>query len=733
MLKVRNTSVRGGAGLPWSVAAMAAAGVLASATTVAAYEFEIGDEVTGSIQTVLSAGAQMRVADRDPRNYGYYYGGLSNVSDIDDGNLNYDKYDLISQVSTISSELKLKWRNYFAFVRGAAFYDSIAANNDLADFKPELRPYTSGRYPEGADNRADWDAELLDYYVGGNFDLGGRNLTVKIGSQILNWGEALFTINGISVVNPIDVKKIRVPGAELKDALIPVPMISVGLDLADNLSMEAFYQLDFKPFKLDACGSFFSTTDNFCDGVKYVSTTEDPFDPRSYTASTGKRTTDYDNPNKVITAANFPMYVEDDPDVHDWGVSLKYFSPDLNNTEFQFYFARYTSRLPSAYWQSPDKFADGTGQVNAAALPVPLVQGLLDQLGVDQLNALTSALSGLLGGPVTDLVGALTNPLTEALIQPPFGTSPRSKVLENLDNGRFTTYYPSGLNMLGFAFNTTYDPLGVAINAEVSWKHDVPILISESAIVTNVYNAAGGVPISQGTTAKTPVCIGTICVPNPGIAPFVDPGFHNPDNQFIPGRRIDFAEKHDVWQAAVRFTKILGGSSFVTRLLGANQLFAFVELGAIHVDLDPNVQYAGYGQTGFTGFSTRPLLGVVPSIAATDLGVPFYATAKEPTQWSGGVQGLFFWDYPGVYDGVTLTPSIGFSYGIFGNTPASLPGFTKSVTSMNFGLKINYLDNWSMNINYFKSWGGGSGGSGGASRNPYIDRDFVGVNVAYSF
>ncbi|MDD3443780.1 MAG: DUF1302 family protein [Zavarzinia sp.] len=720
-----------------ATATVAAALATGLATTALAVDFDLTDEISGSLIVSLSTGAQFRMADRDPRNYGYYNrpeaeqgsGGLISAGN-DDGNLNFDKYDIISQITTASAELSLKWKNYFLFTRGVAFYDSVAANNDLADWMPEQRVYTSGRYPDGASNKADWDAKILDYYIGANFEVFDRYLTIKVGSQILNWGEALFTINGISVINPIDAAKIRTPGAELKDALIPVPLVTVSYDLVEGLSMEAFYQLDFEPYKLDACGSFFSFTDNFCDGVKYSSSFTDPQDSRSYTSGTGMNPTDYDDPNSVMLAANGPIQQDDDPNVNDWGVALRYFVPELNNTEFQFYYVNYTSRLPSLKAVAPQQYAQGTGELNLAALPAPLVDDLLDTVAQGNLDALSSALSQILGGPVSDLVGALTGPVTSQLVDPPYGTAPRSTVLQNLENGSLYMYYPENINMLGFALNTTYDPLGVAINAEISYKHDAPVWFSEPGFLAAVYDGAGGVPIDQATKAPTP-----LGVRNPGIAPLLDTEYQQFDNQYTPGRSQTLDERHDVWQAAIRFTQIRGGTDWITSLLGANQLFALVEFGALYIDLNKETQYASYGQNGFSSFQTRPLaaggIEILPPIQATSLGTMFPETGKQPTRWSGGVQGLFFWDYPNIMSGVTLTPSIGFAHGLFGITPAPNPGFTKSVTSMNFGLKFDYLQQWSLNINYFKSWGGG-GGTGG-SRNPYIDRDFVGFSVSYVF
>ncbi|WP_166646462.1 DUF1302 domain-containing protein [Zavarzinia compransoris] len=714
-----------------TVAAAAAGGLaLGLAATAPALEFDLTDEISGSLIVSLSTGAQFRMADRDPRNYGYYYGGGLVSSGNDDGNLNFEKYDPVSQITTASAELSLKWRNLFLFTRGSAFYDTVAAANDLADFRPEDRVYTSGRYPEGADNKADWDARVLDYYIGGNFTVFDRNLNLKLGSQVLNWGEALFTVNGISVINPIDVGKIRTPGAELKDALIPVPMIVAGYELAAGLSIEGFYQLDFEPYKLDACGSFFSFTDNFCDGVKISSSFTDAGDRSSYTTGAGLNPRDYDDPNSTVAAVNAKVIQRDDPAVDDWGVALRYFVPELNNTEFQLYYVNYTSRLPSLRGTAPVDYAPGTGDLNLAALAPHLIDSLFDALGQGRLDALSSALAGLLGGPVTDLAGALTGPITSRLISPPFGTAPRSTVLTNLENGSLELYYPEGIDMVGFAFNTTYDPLGVAINAEISYKHDAPVWISEPAFLVALYDGAGGVPLDSATKAPT-----SLGIRNPGIAPLLDTDFLKFEDVFIPGRVFTLDMRHDIWQAAIRFTQVRGGTDWLTGLLGANQLLAMVEFGALYIDLKDGVQYAAYGQNGFSGFQTRSLsLGpaeIMPPIHATELGTEFPETGKTPTRWSGGVQGLFFWDYPDVLPGVTMVPSIGFSHGLFGITPAPNPGFTKSVTSMNLGLKFDYLSQWSLNLNYFKSWGGG-GGAGGA-RNPYIDRDFIGASLSYVF
>ncbi|MCF4165703.1 DUF1302 domain-containing protein [Zavarzinia compransoris] len=739
-------------------AMLTAAVALGVAVPALAVDFDLSDEVSGSIITSLSTGFQMRLADRDPRNVGIYNGGASHSASTDDGNLNFDKYDVFSQISTVTSELSLKWRDFYLYARGTAFYDSIADANNLSDNGPAERPYR-GEYNPKAQENARYGAQMLDYLIGYNYQLGDRYGTLKIGNQVLNWGEGLFTIGGISVINPIDVAKIRVPGAELRDALIPVPMISNSIDLFSGISLEAFYQWGFEPFKLEACGSYFSFTDALCDGAMGISVLSDYGDSRAYNAGTGQNPGDYDQAWDLggprLVSVNMKLQ-DDKPDsVNDWGVALRALVPELNNTEFQFYYMRYTSRLPSIKAVVPHD-ADGTGKLSGTGLvtAVPdLLGGVVSGLGVPALGDLASSLTGLLNTPVassvTDIVAALADPLAQPLVDAlltdgsggAYGTYPRSAVLENLENTVLHKYYPSGIDMVGFAFNTLEEWSGVAINFEVSWKHNVPVFKAETDFVVTTYNNAGGVPVDPVTDAP----ITALGAPgeNPGIAPIVNvPGTASPDFSSAGPNTVYLDEKHDMWVASLRFTKLFAATDLITEILGASGVTALVEFGALYFDLNKDQEYASYGQFGYSGFGTSPLslangLTVVPPIMATDLpaygpdGFYFPETGKAPTRWSGGVQGLIFWDYPNILSGVTLTPAVGFSSGLFGTTPSPHPGFTKSVHSVNFQLKADYLNNTSVIVNYYKSWGGGGGAAG--ARNPYIDRDFVGVTLNYQF
>ena len=63
---------------------------------------------------------------------------------------------------------------------------------------------------------------------------------------MVSWGESTFIQGGANVINPIDVSKLRVAGAELKEAFLPVNMIWGSFNLTENLSAEALYMFEFE-------------------------------------------------------------------------------------------------------------------------------------------------------------------------------------------------------------------------------------------------------------------------------------------------------------------------------------------------------------------------------------------------------------------------------------------------------------------------------------------------------
>lgn len=174
---------------------------------------------------------------------------------------------------------------------------------------------------------------LLDAYVFGDFDLGNRPLHTRLGNQVVNWGEGLFFQNGINSVNPIDVASLRRPGSQLKEALLPVLIAYFNLGLTYALSMEAFYQLQWRKTVLEGCGTYFSANDYItggevgCYGVPLAGANDQQAFANDLSLHRGK-----DN---------------DARDGGQFGVALRYFADSIG-TEFGAYAMNIHSRTPFA-------------------------------------------------------------------------------------------------------------------------------------------------------------------------------------------------------------------------------------------------------------------------------------------------------------------------------------------------------------------------------------------------
>ncbi|MEP7083544.1 MAG: DUF1302 family protein, partial [Betaproteobacteria bacterium] len=205
---------------------------LCAASTSHAVSFDWGNGVSGSFDSTISLGGLWRMSGRDEALIGIANGGTSRTVNGDDGNLNYRNGELVSSLLKGTHEFELKYHNWGLFTRGSWFYDRAAAEKD------ELGPK--------AHSRLKGDVVLLDAYAYGRFDLGGNKTAVRVGNQVVSWGESTFIPNSINSINPVDVSKLRTPGSELKEAFIPTPMLWVSQQLGQGISFEGYVQANWQ-------------------------------------------------------------------------------------------------------------------------------------------------------------------------------------------------------------------------------------------------------------------------------------------------------------------------------------------------------------------------------------------------------------------------------------------------------------------------------------------------------
>jgi len=311
--------------LGWSVLALPAPALAA--------EFTIG-EIEGSFNSEISIGASWRVDEIDPGlvTPGNFPGGRASSNTADDGNLNFEDGDIYSLILKGVHDLELRYDNMGVFLRGKYWYDDELENGS----RPHgnlLNGYVPGEELDDSDFNdfaKSSGIELLDAFFYADLTLGNVPLDFRIGRQVLSWGESTFIQNGINSINPIDVSAFRRPGAEIKEGLLPVSMVSFNAGLTQALSVEAFYQLEWERTAIDGCGTYFSQTDpaaQGCDGV-----TLDPTEP--------------DRAN-ILGGLFINRTVDDTPDDSgQFGVGVRYFAENLNFSEFGLYYLNIHSRTP---------------------------------------------------------------------------------------------------------------------------------------------------------------------------------------------------------------------------------------------------------------------------------------------------------------------------------------------------------------------------------------------------
>jgi hypothetical protein len=280
----------------------------------------------------LTYGLGFRVADPDKSIIGLAAGGTAFSVNGDDGNQNYKK-GIFTNAAKITSEFEFSYKQAVGgFVRGFAFYDITNQNGDRA-----RTPLSNA-----AKDRVGARAEFRDAFLWYRFKAGSHPGEIRGGWQVINWGESTFIQGGINAINPVDVSVLRVPGSELRDALLPVGAIKFSIKPSANTSLEAFYQYAWEETKIDPVGSYFSTTDLAGAGATKVMLGFGSV-PDSVAVGHAPLPPTYSPVGSAVPKRSEDVKAGDDG---QYGAALRLFAPALGGTEFGVYFLNYHSRLP---------------------------------------------------------------------------------------------------------------------------------------------------------------------------------------------------------------------------------------------------------------------------------------------------------------------------------------------------------------------------------------------------
>ena len=330
------------------------------ATQATAFKFEMENGITGSFDSTISFGMQTRMQSTDKSIIGLDNGGtVATVSELgvksngpgaggsanpdfnylqtDDGNLNYKKHDIVSAVIKGTHELFLTQKGNWSALGRFTWSTDLRADN-------------TRRTPlhDDAEDAMEKNISLLDFWVAKEFRLGDNSAKIKVGNQVINWGEDIFIIGGINAVNALDLRKIHIPGVQVKEVFIPAPMISFTTGLGNGFSTEAYYQFRWNSFKFDPAGTYWSSADFLGKGGK-----RGAFIPSSVLALPPGTVGDFDpkagRTMAFLNAAGTVLPVErDEPDdLHSgqYGINFRY-KPAEGDTEFAAYYIRYHDKIP---------------------------------------------------------------------------------------------------------------------------------------------------------------------------------------------------------------------------------------------------------------------------------------------------------------------------------------------------------------------------------------------------
>ena len=340
--------------------ALAIAAIGFGATNLAlAFNFETETGVKGSFDSTVSFGVQRRMKSPDSSIIGNDSGGNVpttsplgtavngagfggtanpdfNYAQTDDGNLNYKKGDIVSAVLKGTHELGLKEEGNWA---------ALGRFTWSSDFRADHTRRTP--LDDEAKKAVNANVTLLDLWVSKQFQLGDNAAKLKFGNQVISWGEDIFIIGGINSINALDLRKIHIPGVQVKEAFIPAPMLSFSSALGGGFSTEAYYQFRWNKFAFDPSGTYWSSADFIGKGGKrgaFVPSTLLGLPP-------GSGFGDFD-PTRGRTLAGLqaigglvPVEQTSPKNGGQYGLNLR-FKPKEGDTEYAAYYIRYHDKIP---------------------------------------------------------------------------------------------------------------------------------------------------------------------------------------------------------------------------------------------------------------------------------------------------------------------------------------------------------------------------------------------------
>ena len=736
----------------------------------AALEFEFDNGARLNWNTTISVGSSWRAENQSKLLYtradgslvgdyssapyipGTYLGpgnGLAGNHAASSATLNWNKGDRFSTPLKLISDVELKKDRFGGLVRIKAWYDQALNDekvrlgnqaNDYNGVRPGYGPYATGPFslctastpagvpclPYSPPGKNNWPKDqlsddgfedeqqfdnlmLLDAYIYGSFGIGDTDLQLRLGNQVVNWGESVF-IQGINQINPIDVPAARRAGAELKEILLPVWMAYANWGFSFG-SVEAFYQLQWNNTSVDGCGTYWATVETIIStnpgkcrsatGIQGVIGTAAP--------GTASPLIPQVNSNPAMQGNGFYVPLtkgEEAPDSGQFGVAFR-FPVDKIDTEFGLYFMNIHSRLPII-------------SAKAGTLPTTPLVLPAGTLGAWQTDPyVVAAMNPADGNPFWRIPGTGTNTGSSAAGQAddvafrgatPIHEALGARVGRDITAGRAFWEYPEDIKIYGLTAATNL--FGWSVSAEASYQQDVPVQVNGNDLLQ-------------------------------GFLGFVGPNRSR-------GRAVTLQGEDAVLHGYDAYDKTqlqLNTVKTFSNVLGAENLLLVGEVGYQINDIG-NYKKGGvrYGRGfmygngsgpdyGAAGTATALTLGNLcsPTVAGLPVAVPNSLYNPSPlgckndgyiTDSAWGYRLRFSADYLNVFNsGIAVTPSLFWSQDVDGISID--PAFIEDREVLGLGVKFTYNKKYVLDLNWVDY----------ADNNydPLHDRDYYSAAISVTF
>ncbi len=678
---------------PLMAAPLMIAGLAALSSQVSAQTFSAGN-VSGYLNLELGYGLRIRTEDQDKDllGPGNAEGGTFHLNS-DDGNLNYDKGDVVANVLFLKPEFAVQWGQLGFFARGYGFYDFENSDNSRHHV-----PLSDMAKDDVAHN-----ADLQEAYLSLEFMTGQMPTRLRVGKQVLNWGQANF-FSGVSSVNPINIPQLQMPGGGSSDLEQGQGMAWGLVALTPLISVEGFYVYDWEASELTSSGAFLASYDNlegadsyggvnsFLAGEANDTGASDTLavaglvvpDGACDAMNGGRGPRNFTCETEAFTAVPGGRADRPDEDHGDWGLSIRTVIPQLNDTEFAFHYARYTSHFPIAGVQLGDFPALAeTGFVDPQfgdPMPVPYTPEGIDQIARELLvNDLCTRQECNTAASAMALHWALRT----AELQP---------------------YYPyDRIEMFGLSWATTTIATGTALAGELVHNQDMPLQVHSGEILWGAVNPTVSSP--ECNVGRT-VSIGPIPVP---CAPA----------ELRTGPQDNLMINLDTSQLTLSATQL-----FPPGLLGSDSWTAGLEASWIHLhkmpDAAPDLSFC------VTRPDQRPGRDEIATLTVT--GTRIFQCDESSyaylTDDSWGIRAFVVANWTGVFGELSITPRLLYKNDVEGYSPNGQ--LIEGREEVSVGVSTSFLRRASVDLSYRAIWGGGT-------NNLLKDRDYMDLVIKYEF